>query len=198
MITKIYFPIINTDSLKYESDINLTVEEYEHMVNDHYARNRGRMNDFYQNGFSVRDNNYFGVDKNTNRVDYNNISDCVEYSEAEACVNDYNKSELNVDFIENLINNERMCILEMNINPNSLDFDVASEIKLWIGDSNNINQSTSLDNNQKLTTLQGRDINMDVHGYNRVKLNNCKILQDNSTQRAPMNVIIIVEKITLV
>ena len=156
------------------------------------------MNDFYQNGFNVRENNYYGADRNTNKIDYNKVSDCVTYNEAEACVNDYNRSELNAEFIENLVNSERMCILEMNINPNSLDFDVASEVKLWIGDSNNINQSPNLDNKQKLTTLQGRDINMDVPGYNTVKLNNCKILQDNSTQKSPMNVIIIVEKITLI
>lgn len=197
MITKIYFPIVNTDSLSYGSGMTLSNEEYEYMVNDNFQKNRAMMNDFYQHGFSVKSNNYYGVDSSFNEHrDYSHVSDCIEYSEAEALINDYNKSEINSEFFNNIINNQKMCILELNINPNSTDYDVSTEINLWIGESNKINNNLILDNKQKLSTLQGRDICVDVPNYNKIKLNNCKILKDNSTKNTPMNIIIIVEKIT--
>lgn len=195
MITKIYFPIINTDSLTYESNFDLSVDTYRKMVNDNYEQTRGMMNDFYQHGFSAMNNNYYDSGYNGRR-DYSDVRDYIEYSEAEAMISDYNKKELNEEFFNNIINNEKMCILEIDINPNSLDYDTTTEINLWIGDSNNINKNLTLDNKQKLSTLQGRDLMIDVPNYNRLKLHNCKVLQDNSNKQHPMNIITIVEKIT--
>lgn len=197
MITKIYFPIVNTDSLTYESDIKLTNEAYDAMVSDNYQRSRGIMNDFYQNGFSARNNNYYGMNTYGQRRDYSNVSDYVEYMDAEALLTEYGKGDLTKDTIVNFIDNQKMCILEININPDSIDYDVETEVKTWIGDSNNINRNTSIDNKQKMNILSGKDIEVDVPEVGRINLMNCKILQDNSTRNSPMNVIVIVEKIIL-
>lgn len=195
MITKIYFPIVNTDNLTYETDINLTVDDYNDMINDNFHRNRQMMNDFYKHGFEIKNNNYYGVDYSNKSNDSPN--DCIEYGEAEASINDYNKNEINTQFFNNLITNEKMSMLEININPNNVDYDVESEIKMWVSESNNINNNINIDNKTKLSTLQGRDIGVDVEGIGRIVLLNCKVLKDNSTKNSPMNIVVIVEKIIL-
>ena len=198
MITKIYFPILNTDSMTYESDIKLTNEAFDSMVNDNFQRSRGLMNDFYKNGFSARNNNYYNSDPYNTKRDYSNVSDYIEYSEAEALIKEYNKSDITSETFQSLINTQKMCILELNVNPNSIDYDVETEIKTWIGDSNNINSMPNIDNKQKLNTLMGKDIEVDVSELGKIKMCNCKIIQDNSTRNSPMNIIVIVEKIILV
>ena len=43
-----------------------------------------------------------------------------------------------------------------------------------------------------------KDVNVDVSELGKIKMCNCKIIQDNSTRNSPMNIIVIVEKIILV
>lgn len=192
MLTKIYFPFTNTDMLSYESDINLTTDAYDSMIADNFNRNKSMMNDFTNYGFSVKNNNYYGVDYTQEKRE---INDCLDFSETEALVTNVNGSDVDTNFFNDALNDGRMKLLSINVNPNSIDFDVASEIKLWIGESDNINYDKTLDNKTKLSSLQGRDLLIDVE-ERKLKLSNCKIIQNNSSKKSPINLIIIVEKIT--
>ena len=192
MLTKIYFPFGNTDFLNYETDINLTTETYDAMIADDFNRNKSMMNDFTKYGFSVKNNSYYGVDYSQENKE---IKDCIDYSETEALVTNVNGEDIDDDFFISALNDGRMKLISLNVNPNSVDFDVASDIKMWISESNNINNDRFLDNKTKLNALQTKDLLIDV-GDKKYKLNNCKIIQDGSTTKSPINIIVIVEKIT--
>ena len=192
MITKIYFPVADTASLTSNADVNMTTDEYERAFVDNVNRNRDMMDDFTAHGFKVRNNKYYGVEYNN---DVRDANDYIEYYEAEALVKRHTGNDVDVYFFEDLNESERMSILSINVNPNSLDYDVESEINMWIGESDRINNDTNLTNQAKISALEGKNIKILI-GKEFFMLSNCKILQNNSDRNNPLSVIIIIEKIT--
>lgn len=195
MITQISFPIINSDSIDFTSDVNMSKEEYENMVIDNFERNKHMMNDFEKYGFSIKGNDYYGVNKNN--INDNNVNDCISYSKFEALVSNVNGGDMQYDELYTIADNESMSLINININPNSIEFDAESEVKLWIGESDGINFDKTLDNKTKFSSLPKRDIRVYIENSDKfIVLNNCKIVENRSSKNFPLNIIIIVEKIT--
>lgn len=193
MITKIYFPVANTASLTSATDIQMTTDEYEDAIIDNAYRNKAMMDDFTRHGFSVRNNNYYGV----NYVDNSkrDINDYIEYYGIEALVTMHTGADININYFEALVESEKMTILSLNINPNDMEYDVESEINMWIGDSERVNSDNTIDNQKKILSLEGKNIKIDVDD-NKYFLKNCKIIKNNSDRNNPLNIFIIVEKIS--
>ena len=192
MITKIYFPVANTASLSSATDIVMTTDDYENAIIDNVYRNKTMMDDFTKHGFSVRNNNYYGVDyKDNNKRD---VNDYIEYYELEALVTMHTGVDIDINHFDTLVETKKMSILSLNINPNDMDYDVESEINMWMGDSDRVNSDNTIDNQKKILSLEGKNIKIDVNDK-KYFLENCKIIKNNSDRNNPLNIFIIVEKI---
>jgi hypothetical protein len=192
MLTKIYFPIVNTSNVDFETDYNLSVEEYNQMFVQHFQENEASMQNFVNNRFDNR-NNYSAY---SNRDIVRDVNDFITYSEEiETFITLQNNNNPTDEDFKNIIESGKMSILTLNINPSYLDYDLGCEIKSWIGESDRINGDRLLDNKTKLAYLPSRNIKVDLSNNEQVILNNCKVLKNESDKNFPFKVIIIVENI---
>lgn len=192
MLTKIYFPIVNTSNVNFETDYNLSVEEYNQMFVQHFQENEASMQAFINNRMNNRDN-YSAYSKNEKVYD---INDFITYSEEiETFITFQNNNNPTDDDFKKFIESGKMSIITLNINPNYLDYDLGCEIKSWVGESDKINDDRMLDNRTKLAYLPSRNIKVDLNSGEQVILNNCKVLKNESDKNFPFKIIIIVENI---
>lgn len=198
MITKLYFHVINSESMNFDSDIHMTNEQYDEMTYENFQKNQYMMKDFERYGFSIKNNMYYNAYNDAPELFNNNEKE--KYSECEAFIqimnsnkNFYSAEESN--FYE-LLENGKLSIMTININPNSLEYDAESELRLWIGESNRINSDKNLDLRTKHMSLPKRDIRVKINENTILLMNNCKMIGDNSNSSYPFNLTIAVELIT--
>ena len=132
-------------------------------------------------------------EKQENKV--NVVADCETFEEIEATVNDYNGKIVDENYFQNFADNGKMTMLVISVNPNSENYNVLSEIRYWVGDSNLITNDEKLDNKYKMSVLPSRILKIKTCEDKMYKLNNCKILQEISDKFEPIKIITIVEKI---
>lgn len=193
MITKIYFPVANTAALTSSTNVDMSTEDYENAIVENCYRNKAMMDDFTTHGFNMRNRTYYGVEYSDD--DKSNIQDYIEYHEIEALVKLHTGNDINIEYFNKLVDSEKMSILSININPTDMDYDVESELNMWIGDSDKINKS-ALDNQTKMLSLEGKNIKIKID-ESIFLMENCKILKNDGDRNNPFSIIIIIEKITL-
>jgi hypothetical protein len=194
MFTKIHFPIINTSNINFDTDYNLSNDEYNRMFVQHFQENEASMQSFVNNNFNNK-NNFSTYSNNEIMRD---VNDFISYSdEIEAIVSSYHNSNNrdDVEIIKDIIGEGKISMFSVNINPNCLDYDLACEVKSWIGESVKINNDKMLDNKTKLSYLPSRDLRVDLNEKESVTFNKCKVLKDESDKNSPMKIIIIVDNI---
>lgn len=192
MITKIYFPVANTAALTSDTNVDMTAEDFENAVIENAYRNKAMMDDFTVHGFNMRNRTYYGVEYRNE--DNSNVQDYMEFHEIEALVKLHTGGDIDITHFENLVESEKMSILSININPTDMDYDVESEINMWMGDSDKINKS-NLDNQTKMLSLEGKNIKIKVN-ETIFKMENCKILRNDSDRNNPFSFIVIIEKVS--
>ena len=185
MIAELFFTIYNTTEINCDSNINLTTSVYSSMLDDKLAENRAILD---------------GGNKNTYQFNslYENKSEIKDNSlqvSCEALILKHDNSDINEEYFNNLVNNKKMGLISININPNSIDYDLHSEIKQWLNESNSIKNIINLPESEKMGKLPNRNISIKLNNIT-FHLNNCKVIKDNSDKNFPFNFIIIFEKIT--
>lgn len=191
MITKIYFPSINTDSIVCDSNIKISNEEYDKLVANKIYENRSDVESYLKYGNTGIRNNF---QQNSNVKDY------IMYSPFEAYVTQYNpnssNNSVNDYFFEDAIINNKMVLLNININPNSFEDDAESEVKMWVGESIKIHNDKQLDNKTKMSYLPSYNLKMELTDGRQIYLNECKIIKDISSKNSPLNILIIVNNLS--
>ena len=94
----------------------------------------------------------------------------------------------------NLANNNKMNILQLNINPTNIDYDLYSELKMWIGDSNNIQNNNNLTNKEKIVNLPGKNLKIIINN-DWFNLENCKIIKNKVDKNFPFRIFILIENL---
>lgn len=197
MLTKIYIPVIDTESGEYKYEGNLSREAYESMVLDNFLATNNEMNRFAYNlahGISNID------DRRVNRNSGNQGTGPeikYDFYEAEAFIQNSKREDVDSDFFKEHSSKGDMFLLLINVNPNSIDGDSESELRFWIGDSLKIHKDPTLDDKTRLETLPKRSLKIKIDDSDEKLgiLKNCKILQDFSDKKYPFKFAIIVEKI---
>lgn len=193
MITKLIIPVIDTESGKFSYNGNLTKEEYDNMVMDKFLSTNNKMNKFVDNmmnGISnVRSNGYYTAN---HQKDFPDIK--YNFFETDVFVQDSKKNDIDASFFQNYIENEKMFILILNINPN-MEPDAESELRFWMDDSLKVTNDTTLDTQTRLKVLPKRGFKILINNVEYV-LEGCKILQNYSNKKYPFYFAVIVEKIT--
>lgn len=185
MLIKLYFPTINTSNLNFDSDLQISREEYSRMVNDHIMENRGMVESYLNGDINVSNSPYRA------QTTHNSINNCDDYGEITANIVDYNKQETNEEYFQNLSNSQKMTMLTISCDPNSEDYDAITELQYWVGDSRLINQDDTLDNRGKMASLPTRDLKIKTNDGNEYFLSNCKVLEEISDKIEPIKFIII-------
>ena len=191
MITKIYFPVIDTEHGEYKYEGKLTREDYDEMVLQNFLSTNRQMNMFIENmrnGIS----NMGRLSSKTYQIDEHPE---IRYNlcEIEALLLDGDRNDIKPEFFNSHIENEDMFILILNINPD-MEPDVSSELKFWIGDSVGIHLDYTLDTATKMEYLPTRSFLIQLYDDFYV-MKNCKILQNYGDKRNKFKFAIIVEKI---
>ena len=189
MITKILFPVTDSSNLNFEHEA-ISDEEYSNMFIDNFQKNKHTMDNFEKYGFSYKE-------RNMSQREEKIVKDSQFYSEIEVFIAHHNNEfEITDSFFTNHVEDEKMFLLKLNVNPNSLDFDTEDELRLWIGMSENILTNEVIDEKTKISSLPHRDIKIILTNGEVKMLNKCKLIKNCSDKKYPYNIIIIIEKIT--
>lgn len=185
MIAELFFTIYNTTEINCDSDVNLTTSTYSSMLDDKLAENRAILDGANRNTYQF----------NSLYENKNDIKDNSLQVSCEALILKHDNSEVIKDYFNTLVNNNKMGLISININPNSIDYDLHSEIKQWLNESNSIKNIINLSEKEKMGKLPSRNISIKLEDIT-FHLNNCKVIKDKSDKNFPFNFIIITEKIT--
>lgn len=196
MIVKLIIPVVDTDHINCDTDINMTREEYGDMAYNTYKRNDKAI-DAYTRGIRPRSeyNNPYITETEYNRG-YRKYDDLVfQDVECEAQIMDVKKQEISDEWLKEYVYNGKMLLLIVNINPSDIDPNVESELRFWMDDSGRLLNDTTLDDTTKLKYLPTRSFKI-VTDEGEYKIENCKLVENRSDDNFPYCFVIIIEKIS--
>ena len=192
MLTKLIIPVIDTESGKFAYNGKLSREDYGNMVMDKFLKTNNQMNRFVENmrrGILNTPQNV--AYSSTVHREYPDIK--YNFFESDVFIQDAKKQNIDETFFEPYIENGKMFILILNINPN-MEPDAESEIRFWLDDSKRIHNDQFIDTQTRLKALPIRGLKILIKDKEYI-LEGCKILQDYSDKKYPFKFAIIVEKI---
>ena len=191
MLIKLLFPTLNTENIKCDSDVNMSDDEYSKAIVDSFNQNKRAIDDMLRYG---NKNNmiYFNNVQNNHYI----INDEIKFSECEAYMTTLNNETFSLETLLKYVDNGKMSIFTLNINPDSVEYDTYTDLKMWINDSVKIHDNNRLTKKEQIDALpiKGLKINVDNTMFN---LETCKIIKNNSSYKSPFNFVILTEKITL-
>lgn len=186
MLTKIYFPIKDTHSIK--CDTNLTVGDFEVLDN---LRRTGRYIDAYLEGNQINDGymRRLGQSEFVNKVNDDKYSD-----EIECEVLDSNRYDIHDDFILNNAMAGKKFVLIININPETIPDDAEEDVRFWIDDSIKLWKSNKFDNNTKLKFSRRANIKIELSDGEMYMLCDCIVFEQYATEKNSLRFAILVNK----
>ena len=189
-ITRIYFPVMNLDNGDFSYDKEISTEELIRLQEEQFRRTDANV-DRYVHGYG-RSGGGSGMFELSERKAVLDETNSIPFECNVQGVND--NIIIDSAFFENKLNDGKMFILRMNINPTVIDIDGESELRFWLDDSKKLLEDRTLDNNTKLKHLPKRDIGIDVE-KNKYMLRGCKIIERRCSDKFPYYFAVIVEKI---
>lgn len=195
MKTTLYIPVLDITTENFDYKGELDINEYEDMVYDHFKKTDKQIDNF-MSGFG--DNNTEKNNEKTSGGDYDIDStddEGYKLSPCEANVTDMNGSDINKDFFSSIIDEKKMSILIIDINPEKIDWDTSSELKFWMGDSDRVLRDNSIDDDTKIKTLPKTHFFIDVD-KERYKLSGCKLIEMYTEKNHPYKFGVLVNNIS--
>ena len=192
MIIKLLYNILDIDSFSFESDIQLSSNEYETMLMNKIAENNAILKNFNNDD---SDNDYLHYNPYV-KSQKKGVEEKYIQIPCEAYISLINGDDVTINDIEELSRNGKMTMLNININPNNLDYDVYSDLKQWIGESMNIKNNINVSEKDKISMLPTRNFSIDINNF-IFNLKNIKIIKDNGDKNFPFNFIALIDKITI-
>ena len=189
MIVKLIIPVVDTDHINCDTDINMTREEYGDMAYNTYKRNDKAI-DAYTKGYRSPVDLY---EREDSRTHYNDLT--FDNIECEAQIMDVKKQEISDEWLKEYVYNGKMLLLIVNVNPSDIDPNVESELRFWMDDSGRLLNDTTLDDTTKLKYLPTRSFKI-VTDEGEYKIENCKLVENRSDENFPYCFVIIIEKIS--
>ena len=193
MLTNLIVTVQDTESGSFAYEGNLTRETYEEMVMDKFNRTNKQVDDFVHGYREYRPNN-FAYDLPREEEYYEGPDNDAEV-EVQALLLDGNRNDFNEDFLFDHIDDGRMFVMLVNLNPETIDCNAESEIRYWIDDSMRVWEDEQLDKQTKLLASPPRDFKIVLSDGHKYTLSNCKLFENYEDDRFPLYFAMIVEKI---
>ena len=203
MIVKFIIPVINTESGDYSyNGREMSDEQYFEMIEQHAWDTRGMMNNLInniRNQRNVYDNRRIDDDGLLPDIEIKNDEYKFDYCESEALIQTSNSEELDITGLDNFVSKGKKFLININVNPNSLEPDAESELRRWMDESKNVLNDETLDNKTKLLALPLREFIIDTSDSKNktnplYQLEGCKILKVYE-EKYPFYFSLMVEKI---
>ena len=122
------------------------------------------------------------------------VNDYVKYVECDAIISNADNTHFtHEDLMRNLLSG-KMFILQMNINPNNIDYDAYSELKMWVDESESIRNNQKLSNKDKILKLPSKTLKI-ISNNEVFVLENSKIIEKCVDKNFPFHIFILTEKI---
>jgi hypothetical protein len=186
MIGNLLIPIIDMGEMEYTDNFKRNV------IGKYGSDNEKEM--YIEGDNSVISNMYANVGYDDDYT-VHDVKQNVKMCECECYVTDSDNNDITTDFFDGIVDSGKMSIIKININPNTVDDDCESELKLWIAESNKLLDDTTIDNRTKIKHLPKKDVYF-VFENKKYKLNNSKIFAVYKINNAPFYFAALVEKIT--
>ena len=185
MLCKILIPIIDMGELKYD-------ENFERNVIGTFKSDDEK--EMYEQGNSTVLSNMYSRRGYDDGYVAHDVKQNMKISECECFITDADGNEIDTGKLDFIVNNGKMFIMKININPNTIDSDCESELKFWIDDSNKLLNDTALDNRTKIKHLPKKDMFI-VLGDKKYMISGCKMFGMYRVDNAPFYFATLIEKI---
>lgn len=190
MIIDLLIPILKiSDNFDYNQSINQN--DYINMLNTNFAES------YYDIENYMTDNNHNNIYYNKYRYikPISNNEDIFDYSKVKANITDMYNNEIYINNLNDYLYNGKMFILIVNIDPETVDETVESELLFWLKDSEKINNSKLLDDNKKLLSLPVKTLKIQTNNK-ALFLTDCRVLDIYSDiNRGQFKFAILIKKI---
>lgn len=195
MKTTLYVPVLDTVTKNFDYDGELDTEVLSEMIYENFQKTNRRIDNYVNN--LGQDSEYKKIERTDGNYDVDTTGgDDYQLRPCEVYATDSEGNSVNKSFFEVHMDNERMCILIIDINPEKIDWDTSSELRFWVLESDRILRDKDIDDNMKLKTLPKTHFYIDVGG-SRLKLNDCKLIEMYKEKNHPYKYGILIKKITV-
>lgn len=189
-LTKIYFPVVNTENGDFSYNQKISNESLIKLQDEQYRRTTDNI-DRFLHGYQT-----YGKHEVFDPLKDKTVIDEINYVPFECALQGVRDDiNINPDFFKGFTDNGKMFILKVNINHTVMDPDAESELRFWMDDSRKLLIDRQLDDKTKLKHLPTRDIVLDVENE-KYLLHRCKLIEKYKNEKFPYYFAIIVEKIT--
>ena len=195
MKTTLYVPVLDTVTKNFDYDGELGTEEFSEMVYDNFQKTNRQIGRYVNN--LGQDSEYKKVERSGGNYDIDTTGgDDYQLRPCEAYIADMNGDGVDATFFDTYMDNEKMCILIVDINPEKIDWDTSSELRFWVLESDRILKDNDVDDDTKLKMLPKTHFYVDVSDK-RLKLNECKLIEMYNEKNHPYKFGILIKKITV-
>lgn len=178
MITNLIIPVINTENIDFKADREYSTEELTRMDEQFFIDRQFAVDEYSRNNYTKK-----------------SINDQVINYKSECLFLNSRKEEIEEQHFIDLVENGKMSLLLLNINPNSLENNAEEELRFWSDDSMRILNDELLDDRTRIKVLPTKTFGIEINNetYNLI---NCKLIENRSDKSFPFYYIIMIEKIT--
>lgn len=176
MITNLIIPVINTENIDFKADREYSTEELIQMDEQFFIDRK------------------FSVDEYLRNNNNNKVNDSIINYPSECLFLTSKKGEVDEEYFINLVNNGKMSLLLININPNGLENNAEEELRFWVDDSMRIINDNLLDDRTRIKVLPTKTFGVEINNKTYT-LKNCKLIENRSDKSFPFYFIIMIEKI---
>ena len=173
----LYVPVLNLNNLNFDTDLVIDVDTFKKMEVEQFYKTNSDIENYvkskiiggnqsHNTSFSVRD--YITID-NTDNEQY-------MLMKASAVVTDKRGDEITDEFIRNAVYDRKPVIMIFDIKTDEYDYDVSSELRFWMRESDNILRDRYLPNDVKIKTLPKTHFLIEIETGN-IKLSGCKLIE---------------------
>lgn len=190
MITKLFIPVSDTSNVDLTTDIKISNDDYARMTVDRFNRNKNAVNELlFGDGTNLHKPNNSGLDEKYSTVEDVDVP-------IDVLLLDSDKDDLDERELFDRIDDERMFVLVVNVNPETLDGDAEYELQYWIDDCIGVWEDRTLDEKTKLLATPSRTLKVELSDGHKYTLENCKVFENYADNRFPIYFAMVVEKIT--
>ena len=177
MRCKIYIPFQNYDAeTGFNTNITFTEEEYVNYITSEYNRNKLTFDDM--NNFSMG-----AMNQNNTVPSWMKKKEKVSYIEGDASLLDIDNNEETIDNLLGYFKSGEMFIEQFFFDENPKLEDIYDEFKIWFRESEQINRSSKLTDDENLRFLPKKEFKVSFGEKSNAILHDCRLMERFSSRR---------------
>lgn len=186
-VYKVLYPAPDTENINCDCDLDISVKDMNKMIDEHFYENDAMITRYTNQMMGGYSDPYVSdmrtIQNNQQRMDYHD-SNYIEVP-MDTYIIGLNDIELEENQIMDKVYDGQMFAIKLNINPETIDDRIISDLKFWVRDSNMLWNNPTLSQEKKLLMSPTRNLKIELSDKHIYTMKNCKIFESYITKKHP-------------